>query len=116
MQAAGDSVLGWCPVIGIDRESRDFYVRQLWDGKGSSDVENMDPAAFEIYAKLCGWTLARAHARSGDGAAIGGYLGSGAGFDEALAEFSRRYADQNERDHGALVSAIDAGRIAVEDA
>jgi uncharacterized protein (DUF2252 family) len=116
MQAAGDSFLGWCPVVGIDHESRDFYVRQLWDGKGSGDVENMDPAAFEIYAKLCGWTLARAHARSGDGAAIGGYLGSGDGFDEALAEFSRRYADQNESDHGALVSEIDAGRIAVENA
>jgi uncharacterized protein (DUF2252 family) len=116
MQAAGDSFLGWCPVIGIDRKARDFYVRQLWDGKGSGGIESMTPPAMELYGRLCGWTLARAHARSGDAAAIGGYLGSGRGFDQALAVFSRSYADQNERDHAALVSAVDSGRIAAEPA
>ncbi len=117
MQAASDSFLGWCAgVTGIDGQNRDFYVRQLWDGKGSSDVEAMGPEALEIYARMCGWTLARAHARSGDAAAIGGYLGAGSVFDEALAEFSRRYADQSERDHAALVAALASGRIVAEDA
>jgi predicted alpha/beta hydrolase len=116
MQAASDSFLGWCRVRGLDGRSRDFYVRQLWDGKGSTDVEGMPAEALEIYARLCGWTLARAHARSGDPTAIGAYLGSGSVFDEALAEFSRRYADQAERDHAALLEAIGSGRIAAEDA
>ena len=75
MQAASDIFLGWCPVVGIDGRRRDFYVRQLWDGKGSTEVEGMPPAGLEIYARLCGWTLARAHARSGDAVAIGAYLG-----------------------------------------
>jgi uncharacterized protein (DUF2252 family) len=116
MQAASDSFLGWCPVVGIDGRRRDFYVRQLWDGKGSTEVEGMPPAGLEIYARLCAWTLARAHARSGDAVAIGAYLGSGERFDEALAEFSRLYADQNERDYTALKAAIDSGEIAAEDA
>jgi uncharacterized protein (DUF2252 family) len=116
IQAASDSFLGWCPVIGIDDRRRDFYVRQLWDGKGSTDVEGMPVAGLEIYARLCAWTLARAHARSGDAVAIGAYLGSGERFDEALAEFSRLYADQNERDFAALKEAIDSGRLAAEDA
>jgi uncharacterized protein (DUF2252 family) len=117
MQAASDSFLGWCPAVeGIDGRRRDFYVRQLWDGKGSSEVEAMGPAALRIYAQLCGWTLARAHARSGDPVAIGAYLGSGKVFDEAIAEFSRRYADQNERDFDALRAAIDSGRLDAEDA
>jgi hypothetical protein len=115
-QAASDSFLGWCSVIGIDGKPRDFYVRQLWDGKGSTDVESMGPAALEIYARICGWTLARAHARSGDAVAIGAYLGAGERFDEALAEFSRLYADQNEKDHAALLEAIDSGRLQAEDA
>jgi uncharacterized protein (DUF2252 family) len=116
MQAASDSFLGWCPVVGIDGRRRDFYVRQLWDGKGSTEVEGMPPAGLEIYARLCAWTLARAHARSGDAVAIGAYLGSGERFDEALAEFSRLYADQNERDYTAMTEAIDSGRLPVEDA
>jgi uncharacterized protein (DUF2252 family) len=116
MQAASDSFLGWCPVDGIDGRRRDFYVRQLWDGKGSTEVEGMPPAGLEIYARLCAWTLARAHARSGDAVAIGAYLGSGESFDLALAEFSRLYADRNERDFAALKEAIDSGRLPVEDA
>jgi uncharacterized protein (DUF2252 family) len=116
MQAAGDSFLGWCPVVGLDGERRDFYVRQLWDGKGSGDIEALAPEGMEIYARMCGWTLARAHARSGDVVAIGAYLGSGATFDRSLAEFSRRYADQNERDYAALLAAIDSGRLEAEDA
>jgi uncharacterized protein (DUF2252 family) len=116
MQAASDSFLGWCPAVGIDGKRRDFYVRQLWDGKGSTDIEAMGPQELGIYASLCGWTLARAHARSGDAIAIGAYLGSGESFDKALAEFSRRYADQNELDHAALVAEIAAGRVVAVDA
>jgi uncharacterized protein (DUF2252 family) len=116
MQAASDSFLGWCPVVGIDGRRRDFYVRQLWDGKGSTEVEGMPAAGMEIYARLCAWTLARAHARSGDAVAIGAYLGGGNGFDLALAEFSRIYADQNERDYAAMRKAVDSGRLPAEDA
>jgi predicted alpha/beta hydrolase len=116
MQAASDIFLGWCPVVGIDGRHRDFYVRQLWDGKGSTEVEGMPPAGLEIYARLCAWTLARAHARSGDAVAIGAYLGGGESFDEGLAGFSRLYADQNERDYEAVREAIDSGRLPVEDA
>ena len=116
MQAASDSFLGWCHAVGLDGQERDFYVRQLWDGKGSGEVEAMDAEMLRIYARLCAWTLARAHARSGDAVAIGAYLGRGTAFDKAVAEFSRRYADQNERDHAALLEAIAAGRIAAQDA
>jgi uncharacterized protein (DUF2252 family) len=116
MQAASDSFLGWCPAVGVDGRRRDFYVRQLWDGKGSPDIDEMVPGAMELYARMCGWTLARAHARSGDPVAIGAYLGSGVAFDESLAEFAELYADLNEQDHAALLAAIDAGRIEAEDA
>ncbi|HWM63188.1 MAG TPA: DUF2252 domain-containing protein [Solirubrobacterales bacterium] len=116
MQAASDSFLGWCPTTGIDGRQRDFYVRQLWDGKGSIEVDAMTPETMEIYARMCGWTLARAHARSGDAVAIGAYLGSGDVCDGAIAEFARLYADQNERDHAALAAAIESGRIEAEDA
>lgn len=116
MQAASDSFLGWCPAVGVDGRERDFYVRQLWDGKGSSDPEAMSPPAMELYARLCGWTLARAHARSGDPVAIGSYLGSGQAFDDAIAEFAAAYADRNERDHAALLAAIESGRLRAEDA
>lgn len=116
MQAASDSFLGWCPAVGIDGRERDFYVRQLWDGKGSPEIEGMTPRAMEIYARMCGWTLARAHARSGDPIAIGAYLGSGDAFDQAIAEFSQRYADQNEKDFDALRESIDSGRLQAEDA
>jgi hypothetical protein len=116
MQAASDSFLGWCTSPGLAERPRDFYVRQLWDGKGSVDVETLPPRGLEAYARLCGWTLARAHARSGDRVAIAAYLGSGKSFDQAMAEFASRYADQNERDHAALLAAIDSGRIKAQDA
>jgi uncharacterized protein (DUF2252 family) len=111
MQAASDSFLGWCPAVGIDGRSRDFYVRQLWDWKRSVDAETLPPRGLAVYARICGWTLARAHARSGDPVALGAYLGSGDSFDAAIAEFSASYADQNERDFAALIAAIDSGRI-----
>jgi uncharacterized protein (DUF2252 family) len=116
MQAASDIFLGWCPATGVDGKQRHFYVRQLWDGKRSVEVEALSPRGLEVYARLCGWTLARAHARSGDRVAIAAYLGSGGAFERAIAEFAGRYADQNERDHAALVAAIERGRLAAEDA
>ena len=116
MQAASDIFLGWCPAVGFDGRDRDFYVRQLWDWKGSADVEAMNPVAMGIYAQMCGWTLARAHARSGDRIEIAAYLGASKAFDEAIAEFSELYAEQSERDHAALVAAIDSGRLAAENA
>ena len=116
MQAASDIFLGWCPAVGIDGRQRDFYVRQLWDWKRSVEVERLAPHGLELYARICGWTLARAHARSGDRVAIAAYLGAGEGFEQAIAEFSESYADQSERDHAALVAAIESGRVAAEDA
>jgi uncharacterized protein (DUF2252 family) len=114
MQASSDVLLGWLPALGLDDEERDFYVRQLWDGKRSVDVETLPPEGLEIYGRVCGWTLARAHARSGDRIAIGAYLGKGDAFDEAIADFSERYADQNELDYGKLADAAKSGRIEVE--
>jgi uncharacterized protein (DUF2252 family) len=114
MQAASDIFLGWCPVVGLDGRERHFYVRQLWDWKRSAEVESLTPPGLEIYARICGWTLARAHARSGDRLAIAAYLGAGDSFDGAIAEFSEAYADQSERDHAALLAAIDSGRIEAE--
>jgi hypothetical protein len=114
MQAASDILLGWLPTTGIDGVSRDFYVRQLWDWKRSADIEALSPQGMEIYGQLCGWTLARAHARSGDSVAIGAYLGSGDSFDRAVAEFSELYADQAERDYAALADAVKAGRLAAK--
>jgi uncharacterized protein (DUF2252 family) len=111
MQATGDVLLGWVHVTGIDGQQRDFYVRQLWDWKTSADVDTLEPKGMGAYGRLCGWTLARAHARSGDAPAIAGYLGSGRSFEHALTEFAEAYADQNERDHEALVRAIAGGRI-----
>jgi uncharacterized protein (DUF2252 family) len=114
MQAAGDIFLGWLrdpPGIG-DLKLRDFYVRQLWDSKISFDIARMRPADMSLYANLCAWTLARAHARSGDAVAIAGYLGSSDVFDRAIADFAETYADQNELDHAALLKAIATGRIA----
>jgi uncharacterized protein (DUF2252 family) len=116
MQAASDSFLGWCAAEGIDGHRRDFYVRQLWDGKGSIEVEALSPSGLDAYARVCGWTLARAHARSGDPVAIGAYLGAKPTFDQAIAEFASAYGDRNERDHAALVTAISSGRIAARDA
>src|SRR4051794_7863828 len=114
MQAASDIFLGWDRVIGIDGESRDFYVRQLWDGKGSVEIETMRPSGLAIYGRMCGWTLARSHARSGDRVAIAAYLGSGPVFDEAIAVFSEVYADQNDRDYAELRAAVADGRIPAE--
>jgi len=113
MQAASDIFLGWCRVTEtLDGRSRDYYVRQLWDWKRSAEVETMTPAMLGLYGELCGWTLARAHARSGDRVAVASYLGNGDGFDQALATFAERYADQNERDHAAVEAAVAGGRLA----
>ena len=114
MQAAADVILGWERIITIDGEQRDFYVRQLWDSKGSPDIETMDASGVEAYGRVCGWTLARAHARSGDRIAIAAYLGRGDAFDRAMTLFAESYADQNERDYGALQAAVASGRVAAE--
>jgi Uncharacterized protein conserved in bacteria (DUF2252) len=114
MQSASDILLGWIRTTGVDGVDRDYYIRQLWDGKGSAIVEAMEPVALAYYARLCGWTLARAHARSGDSVEIASYLGSGDAFDRAMASFAETYADQNERDYGALREAVDAGRVVAE--
>jgi uncharacterized protein (DUF2252 family) len=114
MQATSDIFLGWDSRNGIDGEARDFYVRQLRDGKGSADLTQMVPEGMAFYGATCGWTLARAHARSGDRIAIATYLGSSDAFDRAIGEFAETYADQNERDHAALVQAIVEGRVTAE--
>ncbi|GAA1799315.1 DUF2252 domain-containing protein [Agromyces neolithicus] len=111
MQAASDIFLGWQRVTGYDGVDRDFYLRQLHDWKGSADVEIMEPAGARLYAGLCGGTLARAHARSGDRVAIAAYLGRSDRFDRALAEFATEYADQNERDYTAFAEAVASGRL-----
>jgi uncharacterized protein (DUF2252 family) len=114
MQSNSDIFLGWDRVTGIDGVRRDFYIRQLRDWKGSAEVEAMIPEGMKAYGRLCGWTLARAHARSGDRIAIASYLGKGAVFDEAIADFSEAYADQNESDYQALQGAVAAGTIVAE--
>ena len=114
MQAASDIMLGWAQVVTIDGQEKDFYIRQLWDAKGSLEVELMDPPGLRAYARICGWTLARAHARSGDRIAIAAYLGTGKAFDVAMASFAESYADQNDRDYRALEEAAASGRIAAE--
>jgi uncharacterized protein (DUF2252 family) len=111
MQAASDIFLGWIHVTGIDAAPRDFYVRQLWDWKSSADIDTMEPGTMAAYARLCGATLARAHARAGDAVAIAAYLGASSKFDKAATRFASAYADQNERDHQALLDAIADGRI-----
>jgi uncharacterized protein (DUF2252 family) len=112
MQASSDIFLGWLHVAqGMDNQEHDYYGRQLKDWKGSAEVERMVPEGMAAYSRLCGWTLARAHARSGDRISIAAYLGGGDQFDRAIAEFSEAYADQNERDYSALVGAVKAGRI-----
>ena len=114
MQAASDVLLGWLRVQGIDGKERDSYVRQLWDGKGSAEIETMTAPTMATYAGLCGWSLARAHARTGDRQAIASYLGHGDKFDRAIAEFSEAYADQNEADYGVVKDAERAGDLKVE--
>lgn len=112
MQATPDIFLGWRRVKGLlDGKTRDFYIRQLKDWKGSADIAAMVPDSLLRYGRLCAWTLARAHARSGDRIAIGAYLGSGGVFDQAIGQFAVAYADQNERDHAALLEAIASGRV-----
>jgi hypothetical protein len=116
MQAASDIFLGWVTSDGRgDGRKRDFYVRQMWDGKQSAEVDLMDPAGLARYGQLCGWTLARAHARSGDRVAIASYLGSASVFDEAVADFAEAYADQNRRDYDALVRDAKAGDLEVKE-
>jgi uncharacterized protein (DUF2252 family) len=115
MQAAGDIFLGWVRVSGFDGRTRDFYVRQLRDWKGSADVDAMTPKGMRAYGEVCGWTLARAHARTGDPVSLAGYLGSGSSFDTAVREFASGYADQNERDHAALVEAIADGEVQAQE-
>jgi uncharacterized protein (DUF2252 family) len=114
MQTAPDILIGWERINAIDGQNRDFYIRQLWDSKGSAEVELMDPAGLEAYGRICGWTLARAHARSGDRIAIAAYLGGGDAFDRAMSSFAETYADQNEWDYQALQEAVASGRVAAE--
>jgi uncharacterized protein (DUF2252 family) len=108
MQAASDIYLGWTRGADV---IRDFYWRQLRDMKGSADPETMAPLGLTVYAHACGWTLARAHARSGDPVAIAAYLGKSDRFDGAITEFSERYAEQNELDYEAFIKAIRSGRL-----
>jgi hypothetical protein len=108
MQAASDIFLGW--TKGLD-ENRHFYWRQLRDMKGSALVESMTPVGLPFYARICGWTLARAHARSGDPVGIAEYLGPDDAFDQSITDFARRYADQNEQDYDAFLSKIRSGQL-----
>ena len=111
MQSASDMLLGWTRAEGLDGVRRDFYVRQMWDWKTSADLETMDHLAMQVYARVCGWTLGRAHARSGDRFAIAAYLGSGRTFTRAMQQFAVLYADQNQRDYEEFLRAIVEGRI-----
>ena len=110
MQAASDIMLGWIRPEGIDGVKRDFYIRQLWDAKGSALVDQLEPEVMFFYGRLCGSELARAHVRGGDGVAIASYLGNSDSFDRAMARFAASYADQNERDYAALKEAVESGR------
>jgi uncharacterized protein (DUF2252 family) len=108
MQAASDIYLGWTKGVDVNRH---FYWRQLRDMKGSALVEAMIPLGLTYYARICGWTLARAHARSGDPVAIAAYLGDNDAFDKSITDFSERYADQNEQDYEEFVGAVRSGRL-----
>jgi uncharacterized protein (DUF2252 family) len=114
MQVDGDIFLGWLTTAWDDELPRHYYVRQLWDWKIDADVERLSERRLTVYGTLCAWTLARAHARSGDRVAIASYLGSGKTFERALADFAEAYADQNERDYAALDEAVRAGGVAAE--
>ena len=115
MQASSDIFLGWQRTEGIDGVSRDFYIRQLQDWKGSVDPDHALPQGMQLYGDLCAHTLARAHARSGDRIAIAAYLGNGTAFEKALARFAESYADQNERDYEAFAAACRSGRLRAEE-
>jgi sugar/nucleoside kinase (ribokinase family) len=108
MQAASDIFLGWTRGVDVQRH---FYWRQLRDMKGSALVEAMSPLGLTVYGGICGWTLARAHARSGDPVAVCEYLGADDAFDRSITDFSERYADQNEQDFQEFVKAVRSGRI-----
>ncbi len=112
LQAASDIFLGWQRSEGLDGGEYDFYVRQLWDWKASPDLSTLSESGLLAYTRACGWSLARAHARSGDRLAIAAYLGASSRFDDAIARFSAAYADQNERDHQRLAEAVAAGEVA----
>jgi uncharacterized protein (DUF2252 family) len=112
MQTASDPLLGWYALAGFDARDHDFYVRQLWDGKASIDVANLTAKGLRVYGEICGWTLARGHARSGDRIAIAAYLGEDRTFERAVAAFASDYADTNERDHQRLRAAIASGEVA----
>ncbi len=115
MQASSDIFLGWLHVkSGLDGRARDFYGRQLKDWKGSAEIEQMVPKGLSIYGELCGWTLARGHARSGDRIAIAAYLGGGSSFDRAILEFSKAYAEQNGRDYQRLTDAVASGELVAQ--
>jgi uncharacterized protein (DUF2252 family) len=114
MQAASDSFLGWLKATGVDGVDRDFYVRQLWDWKVSAEVDGMAPSDLAAYGEMCGWTLARAHARSSDRVALAAYLGGGDAIDRALPDFAKTYADQNERDYELMAEAAGSGRVKAE--
>ncbi len=107
MQSSSDIFLGWTR----GRRGKDFFVRQLRDMKFSIELQGRSAVQFKRFAQFCGWTLARAHAKSGDAATISGYLGKGDVFDRALERFALTYADQNERDHAALLKAVNSGRL-----
>ena len=111
MQASSDIFLGWLSARPTGDQDQDYYMRQLRDWKMSAVIEDMSPGRMRAYGRICGWTLAHAHARSGDRIAIAAYLGNSATFDNALAYFAETYADQNESDHAALAAAADAGRV-----
>jgi uncharacterized protein (DUF2252 family) len=114
MQAASDIFLGWQRIKGMDGQTRDYYVRQLHDWKGSAEVDELSVGGTTVYARVCGATLARAHARWGDRIAIAAYLGKGDRFDRAIADFAVAYADQNERDYEAFAAAVASGRLSAQ--
>ena len=116
MQATSDICLGWVRAESPDGGNEDYYLRQLRDWKMSAEIETMRPQSMDIYARLCGWTLARAHARSGDRIAIAAYLGNSTKFDNAVADFANTYAEQNDKDHAALASAVATGRVDAQSA
>jgi uncharacterized protein (DUF2252 family) len=111
IQTASDIMLGW-ERFDFKGYERDYYIRQLRDWKGSADIAGMTPAGMELWGQMCGWTLARGHARSGDRIAIGSYLGKSEEFDRAIVKFSAAYADQNELDYRMLEEAVASGRLA----
>jgi uncharacterized protein (DUF2252 family) len=114
MQAASDIFLGWIRVAGLDGVARDFYIRQLWDWKTSADFDTMPAEGMKFYGAMCGWTLAHAHARSGDPVALAGYLGKSDLFESSMLSFAKAYANQSERDFKRLRAAVKAGRVVAE--